>query len=127
MAAPYMVRISSQKGGIGKTTMSANLAATLRLMGHRVLIVDADYVTPVVAFPLGLEEIDRGFKSVMLGRAKLTNSISIHAPTGLHVLWGEMVQKMFEPSASQITRFDQMLRGTSYNFIIVDTPPGFSK
>ncbi|MDE1828002.1 MAG: AAA family ATPase [Candidatus Micrarchaeota archaeon] len=126
MAQPYTVRISSQKGGVGKTTISVNLAVALKRIGHKVLIVDADYVNPVVGFHLGLEEINRGFRSVMLGKAKLTNSVSIHSPTGLHVLGGEMTQKMFEPNQAQIRRFDNMLKGTAYDFIIIDTPPGFS-
>ncbi|MDE1869356.1 MAG: AAA family ATPase [Candidatus Micrarchaeota archaeon] len=127
MTSPYTVRISSQKGGVGKTTVSVNLAVALKLIGHKVLVVDADYVNPVVAFHLGLEEINRGFRSVMLGKARLNTSVSIHSPTGLHVLGGEMTQKMFEPNAAQIRRFDKMLKKTAYDFIIIDTPPGFSQ
>ncbi|MGI0141416.1 MAG: AAA family ATPase [Candidatus Micrarchaeales archaeon] len=124
---PYTVRISSQKGGVGKTTVSVNLAVALKRIGHRVLVVDADYVNPVVGFHLGLEEINRGFRSVMMGTARLTNSVSIHSPTGLHVLGGEMTQKMLEPNQTQIKRFDKMLKKTAYDFIIIDTPPGFSQ
>lgn len=126
-SGPYTVRISSQKGGVGKTTVSVNLAVALKLIGHKVLVVDADYVNPVVGFHLGLEEINRGFRSVMLGKAKLTSSVSIHSPTGLHVLGGEMTQKMFEPNQVQIRRFDKLLKKTAYDFIIIDTPPGFSQ
>lgn len=124
---PYTVRISSQKGGVGKTTIAVNLAVALKRIGHKVLIVDADYVNPVVGFHLGLEEINRGFRSVMLGKAKIGSCVSIHSPTGLHVLGGEMTQKMFEPNAVQIKRFDKLLKKAPYDFIIIDTPPGFSQ
>ncbi|MDE1846026.1 MAG: AAA family ATPase [Candidatus Micrarchaeota archaeon] len=127
MANPYTIRISSQKGGVGKTTISVNLAVALRNMGHKVLIVDADYVNPVVGFHLGLENINKGFKSVMLGKANLANSISIHSPTGIHVLGGEQSSGMYEPNQAQIKRFDRLIKSTSYDFVIIDTPPGFSQ
>ncbi|MDE1825401.1 MAG: MinD/ParA family protein [Candidatus Micrarchaeota archaeon] len=127
MATPYVVRISSQKGGVGKTTIAVNLAISLKLMGHRVLIIDGDYVNPVVAFHLGMQEINKGFRSVLMGRAKMPNSVSIHAPTGLHVLGGEMTQKEFEPTASQSRRFGSIVKSSAYDFVVVDTPPGFSQ
>ena len=37
-----IIGVLNQKGGVGKTTISVNLAHALALMGHRVLLVDAD-------------------------------------------------------------------------------------
>jgi chromosome partitioning protein len=41
-AAVMIVGVLSQKGGVGKTTIAINTAATLALRGQRVLLVDAD-------------------------------------------------------------------------------------
>src|SRR5215213_9435213 len=41
-AAVMIVGVLSQKGGVGKTTIAINVAATLALRGQRVLLVDAD-------------------------------------------------------------------------------------
>jgi len=41
-AAFMIVGVLSQKGGVGKTTIAINVAATLALRGQRVLLVDAD-------------------------------------------------------------------------------------
>ena len=127
MAQPYIVRVSSQKGGVGKTTISVNLAMILKQLGYSVLLVDADYINPVVAMHLGLEEVSSGFRAVMKGRARLQNVTTIHPSTGLHILCGELSQKQFDPSYESIVRFTRMLEKTKYDFIVIDTPPGFSK
>ena len=42
MKKPYVIAICQQKGGVGKTTMTINLAATLVRKGYRILAVDID-------------------------------------------------------------------------------------
>ena len=38
-----VIFVTSFKGGVGKTTVTANLAASLAVMGKRVMIVDGDF------------------------------------------------------------------------------------
>lgn len=79
-----VMAITSGKGGVGKTFVSANLAAALARRGHRVLVLDAD---------LGLANLDvvlnlypkTTLHDVFTGKAKLEDAI-IQAPGGFFVL-----------------------------------------
>jgi len=51
------VAIFNPKGGVGKTTIAVNLAASLTTMGRRVLLVDGDTVTGHIGSSLGLEHV----------------------------------------------------------------------
>ena len=124
MPKPYSIIVSSQKGGVGKTTISVNLSTALGQSGYKVLLVDADYSDPCVGFHLGLENANAGLRAVVTGRAKLENVVVLHNPTGLHVLTGEITAKPFHPSASQQKYLRESLEKSGYDFVIIDMPPG---
>ncbi|MEI7743957.1 MAG: AAA family ATPase [Chloroflexota bacterium] len=52
-----LVAVFNPKGGVGKTTVSTNLAAMLVSKGQRVLLVDADTVTGHVPISLGMDAV----------------------------------------------------------------------
>ncbi len=125
MSDPYLIRISSEKGGVGKTTVATNMAVALRLVGYKVLLVDFDFSNPSVGFHLGLQEANSGVNAAMAKRVSFANAVSMHGPTGLHVIPGEVDEKSARmPDDQKITSFLRALKKLNYNFIVIDTAPG---
>ena len=126
-----LVGISSCKGGVGKSTVAANLAVALAEMGGRVGLLDADVHGPslpsLVALPEGslplLQKAEtRLLQPAQIGGVRLMSYgfIAKGASSGkvaAAVMRGPMVGKVVQ----------QMLSGTEWgelDYLLVDLPPG---
>ncbi|MGC8680013.1 MAG: AAA family ATPase [Candidatus Micrarchaeia archaeon] len=123
---PYIIRVSSQKGGVGKTTIAVNLAVALQLKGYNVLLVDMDTVNPSIGFHLGFERVNIGLKELVTNKAKLIDVRVVHLPSGLHVVPGVLSEKEYILSESMIKTFYNIIIHSNYHFVIVDTMPGYT-
>src|ERR1700682_1581277 len=54
----YLVAVASGKGGVGKSTVAANLALALHARGKRVGLMDADIYGPSIPAMLGIGDVD---------------------------------------------------------------------
>jgi chromosome partitioning protein len=72
------IAMSNTKGGVGKTTMTVNIAAGLAMMGHKVLIVDAD-PQGHASVSLGITKTS-GFHDLMLDKASLQDVLQVVPP-----------------------------------------------
>ncbi|MDG1252144.1 MAG: Mrp/NBP35 family ATP-binding protein [Schleiferiaceae bacterium] len=122
----HVVAIASGKGGVGKSTMTANLGVTLAGMGFKVGILDADIYGPsmplmfdVMSDRPGGIEVDgvRKMEPVESYGVKVM-SIGFFAGTDQAVVWrGPMATKAL----------NQMLQETHWgelDFLLIDLPPG---
>ena len=122
-----VMAVTSGKGGVGKTFVSANLAAALAKRGHRVLVLDAD---------LGLANLDVVLNlypkvtlhDVFSGKAKLEEAI-IQAPGGFSVLLAGSGMVEYSRLTPQIRKdFLHIIEGLipHYDVVLLDTGAGIS-
>jgi len=124
----FTVAISSGKGGVGKTTIAANMAVELAALGKRVLLVDADLSLANADLLLGVHPEVR-VNDVLEGRAGLEDAL-VAGPEGLTLLPAagglERLADLDHPTRVQFFwSLSQLSR--RYEFVIIDTGSGISR
>ncbi|HET9721731.1 MAG TPA: AAA family ATPase [Candidatus Saccharimonadales bacterium] len=123
-----IIAVINQKGGVGKTTTTINLAAYLVKNGKSVLLVDADPQGNTTS-GLGLDKQNLGatLYDVLFGRAPASNVILQIGKQKLFILpsnaqlAGAEVELVSQPHReSQLRR---VLADLDYDFILIDCPP----
>jgi ATP-binding protein involved in chromosome partitioning len=116
-----IVAVASGKGGVGKTTVAANLAVALAQMGAKVGILDADIYGPNVPIVMGVDampapEGDKMAPPVVHGVQVM--SIGFLVPEGEALIWrGPMLHKAIEQLLTDVA-WDNL------DYLVVDLPPG---
>jgi ATP-binding protein involved in chromosome partitioning len=117
-----IIAIGSGKGGVGKTTLSVNLATALAKLGFRVGLIDADVYGPNVPLMMGINQQPR-----VLGNNQIEPLVS-HGVKLISVGFispGDKPMVMRGPMLHQIIRqFLQQVQWGELDFLLVDLPPG---
>jgi flagellar biosynthesis protein FlhG len=121
------IAVTSGKGGVGKTTVSINLAFSMAAMGHEVMLMDADLGLANVDVMLGLRPL-RNLSHVLDGHCKL-EEILLAGPGGITVVPASSgIQRLTELNEAQqrglIDAFSELSSLT--NVLIIDTSAGIS-
>jgi septum site-determining protein MinD len=118
------VAVVSGKGGVGKTTFTANTGLALRELGHEVVLVDADLATSNLGLHLGLFQFPAGLQDALQGRIGIENVLYTHA-SGMRVI-PSSISMAYMKSGPSPSRMRALLRGLR-GFVLVDSPPGLGK
>jgi ATP-binding protein involved in chromosome partitioning len=116
-----LLAVGSGKGGVGKTTVSVNLAAGLAKLGHRVGLMDADVYGPNVPLMMGINQTPMAYgdriQPLEMNGVKLM-SMGFLNPGDKPLVWrGPMLHSVIQ----------QFLRGVDWgelDYLIIDLPPG---
>ena len=116
--------VLSGKGGVGKSTVSVNLAHTLAMEGHRVGIMDVDIHGPNIPKMLGIE--DRHFGGTE-GAVKPVEILpNLHAAS-IALVGYDPAEALIWRGPMKIGLVRQFLGDISWgtlDYLIIDTPPG---
>jgi flagellar biosynthesis protein FlhG len=120
-----VIAVTSGKGGVGKTNISANMAVLAARMGKRVLIIDADLGLANVEIVFGLKP--RYHMGDLLTSSISIDDVLIEAPHGVKILpAGSGVQGLTQLSPEDKLRFVTALEPVQdkFDIVIVDTGAG---
>lgn len=125
---PRTITVSSGKGGVGKTSLSINLAICLAQMGNRVTLLDADLGMANVEVMLGLTPAYSLYD--VLFRDKTMEVVAVKGPWGLNIIsGGSGFLEMANLEQSRRRHLIRMLNCFSAqdDFVLIDTGAGISK
>ena len=117
-----IIAVASGKGGVGKSTVSVNLALALHNQGYKVGILDADIYGPSLPMMLGVNEdpqVNEANKIIPPEKFGLkVMSFGFFAPEESAVIWrGPMVMKALQ-------QFFYDVHWGELDFLVIDLPPG---
>ncbi|MCJ7700718.1 MAG: septum site-determining protein MinD [Anaerolineales bacterium] len=123
-----VVTITSGKGGVGKTTITANLGAALASQGKKVVCIDADIGLRNLDVVLGLENrIVYDLVDIVEGRCRLRQAmIRDKQNSGLFLIPAAQTRDKTAVSPSDMVRLCDELR-PDHDWIIVDSPAGIER
>ena len=123
-----VITITSGKGGVGKTTTTANLGTALAMQGKKVAVVDADIGLRNLDAVLGLENrIVYDLVDVVEGQCRLRQAlIKDKRLPELYLLPAAQTRDKNAVNSIQMEQLCQQLR-QEFDFVVIDSPAGIEQ
>ncbi len=118
------IAVVSGKGGVGKTTFSANAGLALKSLGSEVTLLDGDMSNSNLGLQLGFFQFPLGLQDALAGNIGLEKAVHSH-PSGLRVVPSSVSlgYPKGSPNPFRLKRLLKEIRGVT----LVDCPPGIGQ
>ena len=133
MSALRTFCVANQKGGVGKTTTTVNLAAGLAQIGRRVLVVDLDpQGNATMGSGIDKRTLELSVYDVLLESASIAEARQTSPRGGYQVLGANRELAGAEVELVTLERREKRLRAAlqdvreEYDFVLIDCPPSLS-
>lgn len=121
-----LICVTSGKGGVGKTTLVANLAVSLSKLNKKVMVIDGNVTTPNMGFHLDMPLTPVTLHDVMRGHARIRDAVYRH-DAGFYVLpAGISFDEMKGVDPATLSEVVANLNGTM-DVIILDSAAGLGR
>ncbi len=125
-----VLAISNQKGGVGKTTTSVNLASSLSYLGKKVLLIDIDHQANATTFMgINRSSLEATVADVFVNGTKLEEVVHRVESVEVDMIPARFELANVEQKILNDTNKDFLLSNAlekikdSYDFVIIDCPP----
>jgi len=117
------ISVVSGKGGVGKTTIAANLAVSLSKLGEKVLLIDADVAMANIALLFRLQSAPITLQDVLLGESDIFDAM-YEGPFGLTVVPSGLSLNAYRRINPDKLKSAVAAVKNEYDYIFVDAPAG---
>ena len=121
-----IINICSGKGGVGKTTVAANLGIALQKLNKKVVVIDFNFTTSHLGLCFNSYDHPITLNSVMRNEVSMQDAVFTHE-SGLKVVMGSI--KLDDIVNANALELKEKISQTfsDYDFVLIDSAPGLGR